>query len=828
MDIWWHGYKIERMGQRYLLKEELGSGGMATVYLAWDEQESRQVAIKVIKPEKLDSISASRFLKEGMLIARWKHPYIVKIYDVELDVLDQTHLSILPYLVMEYAPGPNLQQRLKAHGRFPLHETRHIFAQLCDAVQYAHAQDILHRDIKPSNVLFRSLPDGSEQVILSDFGLAVLSDTNHPTYPGGGTPAYMPLEQHQGHAQKASDIFALGVILYQLCTGTLPFPHPLSLLKPPPLPSTLNPALPVKLDEVILTALATNPDQRFPTAHQLKEQVELAFEQEIDKTVTTIPLAKPQPVDNPPLTRQSTKDENIKPPSTPTVLPTTASVIHPPTAVEILEGPKSIKPLSPRKLRTAYKPGGITDTQRGTATTQGANGIVTTPTSVLKISKIHNISRLQIYGIAFIVLLFLSCSGLAYGKPYLITAITHFNNPFASSLATIIITPQSHQLTNSYIVTGVTSTPNQSALQISARTLSASQSYGPITVNGTGKGQGATQATGMLTFTNFSTVGQIIEPNAIIFVTASGVQVKSDAVVRLLAGTFANGNTETVAAHALVAGSAGNIPALSVNQTCCVYGGSGVRIQNQSAFTGGQDVATYTFVSQDDVKVATNGKIDGLTKQALNVLKGKIATNEVQVAQPQCIPTVNAAGVGNLGVTASNKSILVSVTVNCTVTVYNHDQVASLSKAQLQGLADKTYGPGYVLTGNVLYTISQQQPLDNAHGILNMVVDAKGIWFFKGLSNPEQQQALARLIMGLSPSVAKVKLLANKAIADVTIQLKTGITLIPSDITQISFIIKPVAGLVDGTGTNATPISLTSTINEVANPPGYDDSLPLI
>jgi serine/threonine protein kinase len=282
MRLWRYGREIEQLGQRYRLDGALGSGGMADVCLAWDERDEREVAIKVIKPDVLDQRSLDRFLKEAGQVANWQHPNILRIYsDLKLELLDAAQGAIVPYIVMEYAQGGDLQKRMTSGQPYPLAETLEIFAQLCSAVAYAHAHGIIHRDLKPLNILFRELPNGAEQVVLSDFGLAVEMDATHHTFARGGTLPYMAPEQLlKGRVEAASDIFALGVILYQLCTGHLPFRRTLLDLRradafalPAP-PSSLEPELPAALDEAILTALNEDPAARYPDAEQFWHAVQ--------------------------------------------------------------------------------------------------------------------------------------------------------------------------------------------------------------------------------------------------------------------------------------------------------------------------------------------------------------------------------------------------------------------------------------------------------------------------------------------------------------------------------------------------------------------------
>jgi serine/threonine protein kinase len=284
MRLWRYGRAIERLGQRYRLESPLGSGGVADVCLAWDEHDEREVAIKVIKPDELDQEVLDRFVKDAAQIAQWNHPHILRIYsDLALESLDLSQGSIIPYIVMEYAQGGDLHKRLNPGQPYPLGAILSLFPQLCNTVSYAHAHGIIHRDLKPLNVLFRLLPDGTEQVVLSDFGLAVEIDATHYTYARGGTLPYMAPEQLLGQALPASDIFALGVILYQLCTGRLPFKRtlldlrPHEPLKPPLPPSLIQPLLPRALDDVIFTALADDPTQRFSDAIQFWESARSAL-----------------------------------------------------------------------------------------------------------------------------------------------------------------------------------------------------------------------------------------------------------------------------------------------------------------------------------------------------------------------------------------------------------------------------------------------------------------------------------------------------------------------------------------------------------------------
>ena len=274
---------------KYRLVEKLGQGGMAQVYKAYQPDLDRYVAVKILHPHLTgDPDFNARFRREARAVAALEHPNIVRIYDFDA-------AEGLAFLVMECVEGTNLRTRLRdMAGRgelLDLAQVAHIVAALADALDYAHRQGVVHRDLKPSNILI----DAEGRPVLNDFGIARMLDATAITDSGGtlGTPAYMSPEQGQGEPGDArSDIYALGVLLYQLCTGQVPFdadtPYAIILkhiTAPLPPPRTLRPDLPEAVERVILKAMAKDPAGRFQTAGDMARAVRAAFE----------PAARPAP-----------------------------------------------------------------------------------------------------------------------------------------------------------------------------------------------------------------------------------------------------------------------------------------------------------------------------------------------------------------------------------------------------------------------------------------------------------------------------------------------------------------------------------------------------
>jgi tetratricopeptide (TPR) repeat protein len=279
------------LGDRYEILKLLGEGGMGAVYKARDTELDRFVALKVIRPELAGNASILQRFKQELILARKiTHRNIIRIFD--LGVADG-----LRFITMEFVEGQDLASRIEERQKYTPEEAVKILRQVCAALEAAHAEGVVHRDLKPQNIML----DASGRVCVMDFGLARSMEATGMTQAGTvmGTPAYMSPEQAKGvPADERSDLYSLAIIFYQMLTGEVPFKADTAfasmLLRtqgPPPPPILREPTIPEALNDLILKALAVDPQDRYQSAALMGQDLQDWQEGVLAKAIVTPPMA---------------------------------------------------------------------------------------------------------------------------------------------------------------------------------------------------------------------------------------------------------------------------------------------------------------------------------------------------------------------------------------------------------------------------------------------------------------------------------------------------------------------------------------------------------
>jgi eukaryotic-like serine/threonine-protein kinase len=281
------------LGNRYRLLHEAGKGGMALVYEAYDMMLERPVAVKLLKRDFVgDAGFRERFRQEAKSAANLSHPNIVTVHDFGID-------DNGVYIVMEFVSGTDLKSKFKENGLLSLEEGIPLIIQACAGLGYAHRAGIVHCDVKPQNILVTR----DNRLKITDFGIARALSTINPLEKADvvwGSPQYISPEQAAGTPPSpASDVYSLGVVIYEMFTNHLPFDADdtdelasMRLDQDPPSPRYYNPNIPESLEKIILKVLSKEPSQRYRTADQLGQVISTFSQQPISAYFTPPPLPK--------------------------------------------------------------------------------------------------------------------------------------------------------------------------------------------------------------------------------------------------------------------------------------------------------------------------------------------------------------------------------------------------------------------------------------------------------------------------------------------------------------------------------------------------------
>ena len=765
----------------YDVIRRIRSGGMGAVYEGKQRTAfDRRVAIKVILGNyAADKEMRRRFVREARTVARLHHPHILHLieYGDEQGIL---------YLVMPFIEGGTLTSYLRLFpGGLPdLNELAGIYQQLLDAVEYAHDEGLIHRDIKSSNVLLEQrrsgIPHGTQHVYLADFGLVRTSKQAELEQAGKpipldqvpGTPHYMAPEQTMGIVTTSSDIYALGVLLYQMLTGELPYDDPVEeqviqmhLTAPVPFPSDKDASIPIELSEVVRTAMAKRIEDRYASVAELRQAFLAAIQAQ------TVPLEDDVVVDEVmPLAG--------RPISTP-------SVHYEPPAPMLLVEQRHHKLVSgadksavgainrPLHLRGGQR---MRDRQRIIDDARQNRPRTTEP-----MRGAHGKRRRFIFSVMAVIIVLVMLLTLLIVPRLMGISLFPVGVPLigADPTTTITVTPQVKNLSDTYILMA---SPQFSKPDVATREMPARSMPGTVTdsrsVQTTGSAYipGA-RARGYVLFDNSSDM-PITAPAGLTLTTSSDVTVETTRSVEVPAQQNGQDGTVTASAIAVNTGSAGNIPANALDSRCC----NGLNVSNPMRFSGGVDGHEVHAVRQSDINGVSGPLSATLQQQLLKLLLKKLAPGEV-MAQ---LPVYSTDVTPNYPVGMQASKVTVQVTVSTSVIVYNRTVARNMAVQLLSGQAAQTLGNSYVLQGSPAVGVPHvfQQ---GKHGLVYLSVAVREAWIYT--FSMQQLDQWKQSIRGASLNAALAYLNVQPGVEAVHIHLPFGTDHFPAVVDQIKILV---------------------------------------
>jgi serine/threonine protein kinase len=766
----------------YDVIRRIRAGGMGAVYEGRQRTAfGRQVAIKVILGNfASDRDMRRRFAREARTVAQLRHPHILPL----IEFGDERGLL---YLVMPFIEGGTLTSYLRRE--LPdLQDIATIFLQLLDAVEYAHEEGLIHRDIKSSNVLLDARRGGRPYVYLADFGLVRFSHTSPnleleemgkpiPLDEVPGTPHYMAPEQTRGIVTRATDIYALGVLLYQLLTGELPYDDPddvevvkMHLYAPVPSPCERDASIPAGLGEVTQKAMAKRAEQRYRSVAEMRQAFLAAIEgpaahiteddPEIDVMAPDASRPLPPPLPQSPRRRLPPQASPQRSPNARRAQQRRASV--PLSRVELPQATAALapEPVPPRRRVAAPAP-------------RAARALPARSSRRRRGRFVLVVSAALLVPLLLALLLVLPRAFGLYLFPPGVPLI-------GAPVATVSVTVKSQAVTNSYLLMaspGVVQ-PDVTTRVLPDRALSVAVSGSRSThTTGTQNIEGK-QATGTILFDN-SSRQSFTEQQGAQFTANNGVVVILSQPVTIPPRKDGGDGTVTATAMAATRGADGNIPTNTLYTTCCA---SLVIVSNPQPFAGGVDARAVHIVAQADLDGARKALGSSLQQQALQQLQGQLAAGEVEAGQPAI--TTQASSDRPVGAQADTVSVLVHLTA--TVTVYNAETARQLAEELVIRQAMQQLGNDYQLKD----TLAVAAPVITSrekNGAIYLSISARGLWIYR--LSQQQVDGWRQSIKGATPQLARTFIASQPGVAGVQIQLPFGADHLPSSLNQIQIVL---------------------------------------